>query len=107
MMKDVVEQLITAQQESDDRFMRLEEKRIKLEERHFQRKERERKEDREFNLRMMQILMHGLSPHPSQTYSPPSFPLTLHPQLPLHTLTPILKRITLNNSSIITFYVPM
>ena len=39
VMKDVVEQLITAQQESDERFMRLEEKRIKLEERQIQREE--------------------------------------------------------------------
>ena len=52
VMKDVVEQLITAQQESDERFMQLEEKRIKLEEWQFQREERERKEDREFKLRM-------------------------------------------------------
>ena len=42
VMKDVVEQLITAQQESDERFMRLEEKRIKLEEQQIQREECER-----------------------------------------------------------------
>ena len=48
VMKDVVEQLITAQQQSDERFMRLEEKKIKIEERQIQREERERKEDREF-----------------------------------------------------------
>ena len=75
MMKDVVEQLLTPQQESDERFMQLEEKRIKLEEQHIQREEHEQKEDREFKLRMMQILMQGVSTHPSQTYSPPSSPL--------------------------------
>ena len=47
VMKDVVEQLITAQQESDERFMLLAEK-MKIEERQIQREERERKEDREF-----------------------------------------------------------
>ena len=82
VMKDVVEQLITAQQESDERFMRLEEKRIKLEEQQIQREECERKEDQEFKLQMMQILMQGVSTHPSQTYSPPSFPLYPPPPMP-------------------------
>ena len=44
-MKVVVEQLVGVHQESDERFMQLEEKRMKLEQQQLEREERERREE--------------------------------------------------------------
>ena len=62
----VVDRVISAQEASDVKFMALEEKRMRFEERLLEAEERQRREEREFQLRMWTMLMQGMQiPHPA------------------------------------------
>lgn len=65
-LKEVVQKLMDGQKESDELLIKLEEKRLKMEEAQLERERIMRKEDQEFQLRMMQMLT-------STSYPPYSF----------------------------------
>ena len=76
-MKEVLDYMIKAQEASDSKFAGLEEKRMKLEEKLIESEERQRHEDREFQVRMWMMVMQGMRvppppPHPSYATSPSS-----------------------------------
>ena len=54
-MMTVVDRLISSQQSSDNRFIELEERRIKFEETMLDMKEREKREEREFRQYQLQM----------------------------------------------------
>ena len=58
-MHDLVDKVLEASKASELKVMELEEKRMKLEEKQLEREESQRKEDREFQMRMFQMLMMG------------------------------------------------
>ena len=63
---ELISKLIKAQEESDERLMKLEEKRLEFEERQLEKEAQQRKEERQFQLRMMQLVMgQGLGPPPA------------------------------------------
>ena len=62
-MLAVVDRVMKAQESSDAKFTALEEKRMKFEERLVEIEERQRREDREFQMRMWMI-MQGMHPPP-------------------------------------------
>ena len=68
---ELISKLLKVQEESDKRLLQLEEKRLQFEERQLEKEAQQRKEEREFQLRMMQLMMgegYGQSqPH----YHPP------------------------------------
>ena len=66
--KEVMECVIDAQKTSDEMLFKLEEKRIKLEEAQHDREMQMRREDQEFQLRMMQILSGFPMPYNSHSY---------------------------------------
>lgn len=76
-LNNVVKHVIEAQKESDQMFVRLKEKRLKLEEAQQEREMRMRRDDQEFQLRVVQLLTNNYpapafsfgSSHSSQ-YSP-------------------------------------
>ena len=73
--KHLVDKVLEASKASELKLMELEEKRMKLEEKQLEREDSQRKEEREFQMRMFQMLMMGSyqSSMPSQLalgYSP-------------------------------------
>lgn len=63
---ELVSKLIKVQEESDEWLMKLEEKRLEFEERQLEKEAQQRKEERQFQLRMMKLVMgQGLGPPPS------------------------------------------
>lgn len=73
IMSGIVDKVMKSQEESDRKFLALEEKRIRLEEHQMEREERMKREEREFQLRMMSMLMGGSRPTP-QCGSASSYP---------------------------------
>ena len=59
MMHDLVDKVLEASKASELKLMELEEKRMKLEEKQLEREDSQRKEEREFQMRMFQMLMMG------------------------------------------------
>ena len=57
----MIESVMKAQSKSDEKMLELEEKRLKMEERQLEREAQQRREDREFQLQMMRLMMgHGI-----------------------------------------------
>ena len=54
---ELISKLLKVQEESDKRLLQLEEKRLEFEERQLEKEAQQRKEEREFQLRMMQLMM--------------------------------------------------
>lgn len=54
---EMIESVLQAQSKSDDRMMELEEKRLRMEERQLEREAQQRKEERDFQLQMMRLMM--------------------------------------------------
>ena len=79
-MEYLVEKVIKMQEESDEHYLRLEEKMLRME-------ERRQKESREFQLKMMSLLCnsHAQGPIPRPTGSAPS---TSYPYPPMYTFPP-------------------
>lgn len=67
-LKDIVKQIVDSQKQSDENFARLEEKRLRLEEQQQERELQMRKDDQEFQLRMMQMLTSNYTPPPAFPY---------------------------------------
>ena len=67
IMGGIVDKILTSQAESDRKFLELEEKRLRLEEREKEREEKMRREEREFQLKLMSMLVQA--PIPS-SYQP-------------------------------------
>ena len=58
---DMIDSVMKAQSKSDERMLELEEKRLRMEERQLEREAQQRREDREFQLQMMRLMMgHGM-----------------------------------------------
>ena len=74
----VVDRMMSAQEASDVKFMTLEEKRMKFEERLLETEERQRREEREFQMRMWTMLMQGMHVQPQL----PAVGVSLGAQLP-------------------------
>ena len=71
-MVEVVDRMLKAQASSDSKFAELDEKRIKLEEKLLESEERQRREEKEFILRMWTIMMQGMhATHPGPLQIPP------------------------------------
>ena len=66
-MNVVIDKVMKRQRESDDRFMELEFKRMKMEERLMEMENERRKEDREFQVRMFSMMCQGPLPFPHMT----------------------------------------
>ena len=65
---DLMERVISAQSKSDEKMLELEEKRMKMEERQLEREDQQRKEDRQFQIQMMRIMMGSAA----YNFPPPS-----------------------------------
>ena len=65
---ELIDKLVEAQQSSDRCMIELEEKRLKFEERQMDKEAQQRREEREFQLRMMQMMI----PPPGMHADPPS-----------------------------------
>ena len=92
VVSDLLEQMITIQTKSEERMIDLEEKRMKMEERMLEKEAQQRREDREFQMQMMRMMMGPVqfppfnqrypspSPVPSsdQSTSSPPFPFGSH-----------------------------
>ena len=63
-MTQVVDRVMKAQEASDSKFVELEEKRMRLEEKLIESEERQRQQDREFQMRMFAMIMQGTPPPP-------------------------------------------
>ena len=63
---EMIEGVLQAQSKSDDRMMELEEKRLRMEERQLEREAQQRKEERDFQLQMMRLMM-GRNVNPFNT----------------------------------------
>lgn len=61
---EMINSVMKAQSKSDERMLELEEKRLQMEERQFEREAQQRRDDREFQLQMMRLMM-GHSMHTS------------------------------------------
>ena len=61
IMGGIVTQIIDSQLQSDERYLELEEKRIRLEQENKKREERMRKDEMDFQLRMMSMLVQSQS----------------------------------------------
>ena len=70
-MKEVVDRVMKAQEASDSKFAGLEEKRMKLEEKILESEERQRREDREFQVRLWMMMMQGMHAPPPPPPPPP------------------------------------
>ena len=57
LMGLLVDKLLKAQESSDRMYLDLEEKRMKMEERMYEREEREKRDQREFQLKLFSIMM--------------------------------------------------
>ena len=87
-LQTVVDKVTQAQKESDMLFLKLEEKRMKFDERMMEmedrrlredkeREERQRQEDRDFQLRML-MMQHSRAPPPPPPHFPPGFNYSFH-----------------------------
>ena len=65
---DLLEQVMSAQNKSKERMIELEEKRLRMEEWQMEKEALQRREEREFQMQMMRMMMAGLGMHP---LSPP------------------------------------
>ena len=54
---EMMDSMIKAQSKSDERMLELEEKRLQMEERQLEREMQQCREDREFQLQMMRLMM--------------------------------------------------
>lgn len=68
-MAELMERVISAQTKSDEKMIELEEKRMKMEERQMEREAQQRREEREFQMQMMRMMMMGPGMH---HFPPPS-----------------------------------
>ena len=68
---ELISKLLKVQEESDKRLLQLEEKRLEYEERQIEKEAQQRREEREFQLRMMQLMMGQGCGHPQPQYHPP------------------------------------
>ena len=68
-MTQVVDLVMKAQESSDSKFIELEEKRMKLEEKLIESEERQRQQDREFQMRMFAMIMQAPLPPPNEAFS--------------------------------------
>ena len=67
---ELISKLLKVQEESDKRLLQFEEKRLEFEQRQIEKEAQQRKEEREFQLRMMQLMM-GQCGQPHPRYHPP------------------------------------
>ena len=63
---ELMERVISAQTKSDEKMMELEEKRMRMEERQMEREAQQRREDREFQMQMIRMMMMGPGMHSFQ-----------------------------------------
>ena len=73
-MNVVIDKVMKRQQESDDKYVELEFKHMKMEERLMEMENERRKEDQEFQL-MFSMMSQGPLPFPSMT--PPHYPVSI------------------------------
>ena len=74
-MGGIVNQILESQEKSDERYFELEEKRMKLEPEDKEREERMKKDEMEFQLRMMSMIAQT---HTHQTHCILVLHLTVH-----------------------------
>jgi len=70
-MKGVIKQVVEAQKESDQKFVELEEKRMKMEQAQQEREAQMRRDDQEFQMRVYQMMLTGS--YSQYSYSPSGY----------------------------------
>ena len=81
VMDGVARQLLQSVEKNDQRMIELEEKRMKLEERQMERELQAKREERDFQMKLMQMMMS------SSPYMPPHVHMASQSTRPVHSLS--------------------
>ena len=81
VMNGVMKELVSAQEGNEERCLELEQKRMKMEEKMFEKDVEMQRESRQFQLQMMQMMTSLVNSHNSSSFPPPMATSTQYPHL--------------------------
>ena len=71
VMNSVMKELVSAQEQNEERYLDLEQKRMKMEEKIFEKEIEMQRESRQFQLQMIQMMTSLVHSHSSSSFPPP------------------------------------
>ena len=78
-MNGVMKELVSAQERNKEWYLELEQKRMKMEEKIFEKEVEMQRESRQFQLQMMQMMTSLVNSHNSPSFPPPMATSTQYP----------------------------